>query len=106
MRNNSQQLRKSKPAREKFSQLMGRDYRIYKNIKRDKHDLFRTAEDKLSVLFMLRRELFLKRAGFRIYSMLLDVYDMFTVDTLCNLHLIIQRILEETSVLYLSSDTA
>lgn len=71
-----------------LSQLMARAERIdKKDVYREKLYMVQALEDKISVLSLSKRELFLKPAELRMRSMLPYMYGLVTFEPLHTLHL-------------------
>lgn len=75
-----------------------------KDVYSKKRHLLRAAEDKFSMLSLPKRESSLNHAGFRMRSILLYMYGLFTLESLYNLNLGISKMLMGTIIVYLSSD--
>lgn len=101
-----QNLRHTMLARQEYHQLIGRNQKTGdKDVYSDRRDWVRDAKDNMSVLSLSIWERLLKHARLWMWSMFHEKYRLFTFKPLYNLQFGILRILKETVIACLSSDS-
>lgn len=91
---------------ENKAQVMeGADGMYKKYFYREKLYLVQAAKHMMSVLSQSKLESLLEHAAFRIQSMSSDMYRLFMLERLQKFHIGISKLLKDTVIVYLSSDT-
>lgn len=82
-KSHEEQLRRAILSRKGFAQLIGLDERLYKHgVYRDEQDFVRATKDSLSMLSLSEWKSLLEHIGFRKYSSILDMKELFTIELL------------------------